>query len=65
MYILFVVIASIFLEIVDKCVWKFGSTYITKNGARANMKLGQRNFLIQQNWIIDDTQCCVNGYSKR
>jgi hypothetical protein len=39
------------LENADKCAWKFGATYITSNGAHANMKLGLRNYLIQQNWV--------------
>jgi hypothetical protein len=39
------------LENADKCRGTFGQTYTTANGARANMQLGQRHFLIQQNWI--------------
>jgi hypothetical protein len=39
------------LENADKCTGTFGQTYITANGARANMKLGSRDYLIQQNWV--------------
>lgn len=38
-------------ENADKCAWTFGSTYRTPNGANANVKLGNRDYLIQQNWI--------------
>lgn len=38
-------------ENADKCSWTFGSTYGTQNGSQANVKLGSRNYLIQQNWV--------------
>jgi len=38
-------------ENADKCAWTFGSTYTTANGATANMQLGNRDYLIQQNWV--------------
>ena len=47
----------------DLCEWTFGATYLTANGAQANMKLGGRDFLIQQNWILTNNQGCVQGYS--
>ena len=34
-----------------KCFNTFGETYTTSNGARANMRLGARHYLIQQNWV--------------
>jgi len=34
-----------------KCYNTFGETYTTTNGARANMRLGARHYLIQQNWV--------------
>lgn len=39
------------LENSTKCLNAFGRKYVTANGARANMKLGGRDYLIQQNWI--------------
>jgi len=51
-------------ENADKCAWKFGKTYTTANGASANMKIGKRDFLVQQNWIVDQNQCCMTGYSR-
>jgi hypothetical protein len=38
-------------ENADACAWTFGSEYVAANGANANMKLGNRDFLIQQNWV--------------
>ncbi len=38
-------------EDADKCAWTFGTTYSTSNGALANMMIGSRNYLIQQNWV--------------
>lgn len=34
----------------DYCVNTYGGTYAVANGALANMKLGQRHFLLEQNW---------------
>lgn len=39
------------LENSAKCKGTFGETYTTANGARANMQLGTRHWLIQQNWV--------------
>jgi hypothetical protein len=37
----------------DKCAWTFGTTYITGSGAKANMKLGAYDYLIQQvGWLV-------------
>ena len=39
-------------ENADKCAWTFGATYTTTlNGSTANMKLGGRDYLIQQDWV--------------
>jgi hypothetical protein len=38
-------------ENADKCAWTFGATYTVANGSEANMRLGSRDFLIQQNWL--------------
>lgn len=39
------------LENSTKCANNFGETYTTPNGARANIQLGTRHWLIQQNWV--------------
>jgi len=38
-------------ENADKCAWTFGSTSTMPNGSKANMTLGSRSYLIQQNWV--------------
>jgi hypothetical protein len=38
-------------ENADKCAWTWGTTYTTANGGKANMKLGTRDYLVQQNWF--------------
>jgi hypothetical protein len=45
-------------ENADKCAWSFGSTY-TVNGALANVHLGARDFLVQQNWLNAAGGSCV------
>ena len=39
------------LEMADKCVWTFGTTYTAANGAKANVRFGTRDFLLQQLWL--------------
>jgi hypothetical protein len=52
------------LENTDKCqdafgLPAFGQTYQTANGARANVKIYGRDFLIQQNWVNDRKPRCA------
>jgi hypothetical protein len=47
------------LENADKCQGMFGPTYLAANGARANLRLGSRDFLIQQNWVNDGKGRCA------
>jgi len=49
-------------ENADKCAWKFGTTYTTSNNSQANMKLGARDFLIQQNWVNAAGGYCALSY---
>jgi hypothetical protein len=50
------------LQNADKCDGQFGSTYVTANGARANLKLGQRDYLIQENWVNSTKgHCAMNS----
>jgi hypothetical protein len=46
-------------ENADKCAWTFGTTYHAPNGALANVALGSRNFLIQQNWVNSGSGFCA------
>jgi hypothetical protein len=47
------------LENSDKCAGQFGATYTAPNGARANVILGGRHFLIQANWLNDRKGRCA------
>ena len=48
----------------DKCAWTFGATYSSgSNGAVANVRLGSRDFLIQQNWVNAYGGYCALGYN--
>jgi len=38
-------------ENADKCVWTFGTTQNLPNGSSYNMKLGNRPYMIQRNWV--------------
>ena len=46
------------LENADKCTGTFGQTYTTANGARANIRLGSRDFLLEQNWVNNRKGFC-------
>jgi hypothetical protein len=46
-------------ENADKCAWTFGTTYIVGNGSYANMNLGGRDYLIQQNWVNANGGYCA------
>lgn len=46
-------------ENADKCAWTWGSTYGTPSGGTANVKLGGKDFLIQQNWVNSGSGGCA------
>ena len=46
-------------ENADKCAWTFGSTYTVGNGSKANMRLGARDYLVQQNWLNAQGGVCT------
>jgi hypothetical protein len=49
-------------ENADKCAWTFGTTYTAANGAKANVRLGTRDYLIQQNWVNASGGYCAMSY---
>ena len=49
-------------ENADKCAWTFGVEYTAGNGSKANMKLGPRDYLIQQNWVNAAGGYCAVSY---
>ena len=50
------------MENADKCAWTFGATYTASNGSLANIKLGARDYLIQQNWLNAQGGLCTLSY---
>ena len=50
-------------ENADKCAWTFGTIYKASNGSMANMNLGGRDFLIQQNWLNLNGGSCALAYN--
>lgn len=49
-------------ENADKCAWTFGTTTTLPSGAKYNMTLGSRNYLIQQNWVDAAGGYCAKSY---
>jgi hypothetical protein len=49
-------------ENADKCAFRFGLTYTVANGSRANMRLGLRDYLIQENWVNAAGGYCSTHY---
>jgi hypothetical protein len=45
-------------EVGDKCAWVFGTTFVTPNNGLANIVLGHRNFLIQEDFVNVDGGYC-------
>jgi len=54
--------AGRYQENADKCAWTFGTTTTLPSGAKYNMTLGSRNYLIQQNWVNDAGGYCAKSY---
>jgi hypothetical protein len=48
-------------ENADKCAWTFGSTYSNGTGT-ANMNLGGKDYLIQQNWVNASGGYCATSF---
>lgn len=44
----------------DQCAYKYGSTFAVGNGSVANVTLGGRNFLIQEDWIAPAVGCALS-----
>lgn len=49
-------------ENADKCAWTFGTTYSTTKGGTANMNLGGKDFLVQQNWVNANGGGCALSF---
>lgn len=49
-------------ENADLCAAKVGTTYSTSNGATANVRLGARDYLLQENWLNSGAGSCALSY---
>lgn len=47
-------------ENADKCAWNYGKAFRTANNSFANMTLGQRQYLIQQNVAANSNTCVLS-----
>jgi hypothetical protein len=50
------------MENADKCAWNWGTTSTASNGSQYNQTFGAMQYLIQQNWVIDTTQRCLQHW---
>jgi hypothetical protein len=48
-------------ENADQCAWNFGTKALS--GGLANITVGSKNFLVQQNWLNANGGLCVQTYS--
>jgi len=48
----------------DLCTWTWGKYYKLPNGTYANMKLGERQYLIQQNWVNANGGYCAKSWDQ-
>jgi len=48
-------------EVADLCNFTFGSVYSTANGSIANVRLGARDFLLQEEWVNASGGFCAIG----
>ncbi len=51
-------------EVGDLCNFDFGNFFRVSNGSAANINLGPRKFLIQQNWVNDSGGFCGMGFNQ-
>ena len=50
-------------EVADKCAWMFGSTYTAAGNSKANMQLGGKDYLIQEDWVNAGGGFCATSAS--
>ena len=46
----------------DQCVWSYGTTFRTANGAMANVRLAGRSYLVQQQLVNGNAPYCALSY---
>ena len=45
------------LETADLCSWVYSDLYLTPNGSIGNVHIGNKDFLIQENWVLSKQTC--------
>src|SRR5579859_3218919 len=55
------VIESSTTENADECNWETGPTYQTSSNATANVRLGNRDYLLQEMWVNKGTGYCAQS----
>jgi hypothetical protein len=43
----------------DKCAWQFGTEFAAPNGAKANVTLGTKDYLLQEIWVNAQSGFCA------
>ena len=46
-------------ENADKCAWTYGTLYTASNGAQYNIVVGNKKYLLQQNWLNKGIGSCA------
>jgi hypothetical protein len=46
-------------EVADKCAWRFGPMSVNLAGANYNLRLATGDFIVQQNWHLNDFGYCT------
>jgi hypothetical protein len=49
-------------EMADVCNFNYGPTFLAPNGSHANQKFGNRDYLVQQLWSMENPVGCVDGH---
>jgi len=49
-------------EVGDVCNFTYGPTFIVPNGSHANHTFGDRNYLAQEIWSMEDPVACVQSH---
>jgi hypothetical protein len=52
-------------ENADKCVWTYGTLYTASNGAKYNVVVGSKQYLLQQNWLNVGRGSCAMASNKK
>lgn len=48
------------LETADKCAWIYGDLYVTDTFSVANIRVGTKDYLVQQNFVLHTNKCALH-----